>query len=61
MGQIDEMPHGAIILISAPEGLDNAVYGSLMTTRARARGAEGTIVDGRIRDLGEHRGMGFPV
>jgi regulator of RNase E activity RraA len=39
----------------------NAVYGGLMTHRARASGAVGTIVDGRIRDLQEHREMNFPV
>lgn len=32
-----------------------------MSTRAQASGAVGTIVDGRIRDLQEHRDLGFPV
>ena len=32
-----------------------------MSTRARYSGAAGTIVDGRIRDLQEHRDLKFPV
>ena len=32
-----------------------------MSTRAQASGAVGTVVDGRIRDLQEHRDLGFPV
>ena len=32
-----------------------------MSTRAQAIGAAGTIVDGRIRDLSEHRALGYPV
>lgn len=32
-----------------------------MSNRAQVSGAVGTIVDGRIRDLDEHRGLGFPV
>ena len=32
-----------------------------MSTRAKYSGAAGTIVDGRIRDLQEHRDLDFPV
>jgi hypothetical protein len=32
-----------------------------MSMRARASGAVGTIVDGRIRDLQEHRDLCYPV
>lgn len=32
-----------------------------MTTRAIALGANGTVVDGRIRDLSEHRALDYPV
>lgn len=32
-----------------------------MTARAKASGAVGTVVDGRIRDLREHREADFPV
>jgi regulator of RNase E activity RraA len=32
-----------------------------MSNRAQASGAVGTIVDGRVRDLQEHRDLGYPV
>lgn len=58
---IDGVPAGAVVFVSSPPGTPNAVYGGLMTARARARGAVGTVVDGRFRDLQEQREMGFPV
>lgn len=32
-----------------------------MTTRAQKLGAQGVIIDGRMRDTQEHKDMGFPV
>jgi hypothetical protein len=32
-----------------------------MSARAKASGAVGAVVNGRIRDLAEHRSMGYPV
>jgi len=32
-----------------------------MSHRARYRSAVGTIVDGKVRDLQEHRDLGYPV
>lgn len=32
-----------------------------MSTRAKYSGAVGTIVDGKIRDLQEHRDLDYPV
>lgn len=32
-----------------------------MSARAKAKGVEGVIIDGRVRDLREHREMDFPV
>lgn len=58
---IDTVPAGAVLLITAPVNVSNAVYGGLMTARAQARGAVGTVVDARVRDLAEHREMEFPV
>ncbi|KAI9927130.1 hypothetical protein MW887_003513 [Aspergillus wentii] len=39
----------------------NAVYGGLMTLRAQALHAAGVVIDGRVRDLGEHRALNFPL
>lgn len=59
--KIDTVPANSILFISQPEPHINAVYGGLMSLRAQVLGAEGVIVDGRIRDVDEHRGIGFPV
>ena len=32
-----------------------------MSARAKQRGVIGAVVDGRIRDLQEHRDLGYPV
>jgi regulator of RNase E activity RraA len=47
--------------MSAPAHSVNGCYGGLMSMRAQLLGAQGTIVDGRIRDLQEHRDMNYPV
>ena len=52
---------GKIMYIQQPKGLYSACWGGLMSTRAKATNAAAVIVDGRIRDIGEHREMGFPV
>ncbi|KAL3456166.1 RraA-like protein [Aspergillus heterothallicus] len=51
----------AIMYIQQPKGLYSACWGGLMSTRAKALGAAGVVVDGRVRDVGEHREIGFPV
>lgn len=48
------------MFIQSPKTV-NAVYGGLMSTRAQASGAAGTVINGRLRDLHEHRGLGYPV
>jgi len=58
---IDSIPAGAVVFISAPPRMPNACYGGLMSTRAQHSGAVGTVIDGRLRDLQEHRDLNFPV
>ncbi|WWC63046.1 uncharacterized protein I303_105645 [Kwoniella dejecticola CBS 10117] len=58
---IDSVTPGSVLFMSAPANLPNAVYGGLMSMRAKTLGAVGTVVDGRLRDLAEHRNMGYPV
>ncbi|CEI87583.1 hypothetical protein RMCBS344292_01993 [Rhizopus microsporus] len=57
----DAAESGSIIVISAPSDVKNAVWGGLMSARAKAKGARGVVIDGRVRDLNEHRQMQFPV
>jgi regulator of RNase E activity RraA len=49
------------VFVSCPPKIPNAVYGGLMSTRAQASKAVGSVVDGRFRDLQEHRALNFPV
>ncbi|KAF2182380.1 RraA-like protein [Zopfia rhizophila CBS 207.26] len=48
---IDQISKGAIVFISQPAPHVNAVYGGLMSLRAQYLGAEGVIIDGKLRDL----------
>ncbi|KAK6078800.1 ribonuclease e inhibitor rraa dimethylmenaquinone methyltransferase [Seiridium cupressi] len=57
---IDTVPPGCVLFISAPP-IPNAVYGGLMSTRAQYLGAVGSIIDGRFRDIVEHRDLKYPV
>ncbi|KAK4462171.1 RraA-like protein [Cladorrhinum samala] len=58
---IDSVPAGAVIFVSSPPRIPNAVYGGLMSTRAKASGAVGSVIDGRFRDVQEQRDLGYPV
>jgi regulator of RNase E activity RraA len=68
---IDDVPAGSVLVIGLPLGcqrahapyvtVNNALYGGLMSTRAQFRGARGSVVLGRIRDLDEHRALEYPV
>lgn len=52
-----------MVFVSCPPGIPNGLWSSLVAARGQARGAAGAIIDGRIRDLGEHREFlpGFPI
>ncbi|KAF2480099.1 ribonuclease E inhibitor RraA/Dimethylmenaquinone methyltransferase [Neohortaea acidophila] len=58
---IDSVPSGSVVFISAPPRMINACYGGLMSNRAKYLGAVGTVIDGRLRDLQEHRDLHYPV
>lgn len=58
---VDAAPPGSIAVISAPPNIKSAVWGGLMTAGAQYRGVQGVVIDGRTRDLVEHRAAGFAV
>ncbi|KAK3694526.1 ribonuclease E inhibitor RraA/Dimethylmenaquinone methyltransferase [Podospora appendiculata] len=58
---IDSVPEGAVVFVSCPAKTPNAVYGGLMSARAKASGAVGSIIDGRFRDLQEQRDQEYPI
>ncbi|KAJ1910560.1 hypothetical protein IWQ60_010594 [Tieghemiomyces parasiticus] len=58
---VDELPEGAVLVITAPHDCTNAVVGGLLAGRAKVRGARGIVADGRVRDLAELQALGLPV
>ena len=58
---IDAAPERSIVVISIPPGVTTANWGGMMSTRARVMKLGGVVLDGRARDIEEHRRMGFPV
>lgn len=68
---IDTVPRDSIVVIALTRELqqpfapyvklNNACYGGLMSTRAQYSGAKGSVVFAKIRDVDEHRSLGYPV
>jgi regulator of RNase E activity RraA len=59
--QIDSVPPGAVVFVTCSPPTSNALYGGLMSTRAKASGAVGSVIDGRFRDVQEQRDLDYPV
>jgi regulator of RNase E activity RraA len=58
---VDHIPDDAFVVVAADADTDAALWGGLMSTRAKARGARGAVVNGGIRDFEQIAGLGFPV
>ncbi|KAG9085348.1 hypothetical protein FRC06_003653 [Ceratobasidium sp. 370] len=58
---VDAAPPGSVAVISVPPNTKSAAWGGLMTAGAQVRGVRGVVIDGRARDLVEHRAAGFTV
>ncbi|KAI8656218.1 hypothetical protein NCS56_01224800 [Fusarium sp. Ph1] len=58
---VDHNEDGGVMYIQQPNGLPSACWGGLMSTRAKFLGAKGVVIDGRMRDINEHKEMKFPV
>jgi regulator of RNase E activity RraA len=58
---IDSILPGEVVVASTAGSLQNAPWGELLSTAARARGARGAVIDGLVRDVKKIQGMGFPV
>lgn len=61
LAAVDAIPDGAVVVFSAGGMLETGIWGELLSTRARARGAVGAVIDGGVRDLLGMRQLGFPV
>jgi 4-hydroxy-4-methyl-2-oxoglutarate aldolase len=58
---LDEAPAGSVLVYVLEGGLEIAGMGNLMATTAHARGLEGTVIDGAVRDVAEIRAIGHAV
>jgi regulator of RNase E activity RraA len=58
---IDDLGPGQVAVLDNAGRLDATVWGDLMTTVAKRRGVEGTVIDGVCRDLDRALGVGFPL
>ncbi|ODV60328.1 bifunctional 4-hydroxy-4-methyl-2-oxoglutarate aldolase/oxaloacetate decarboxylase [Ascoidea rubescens DSM 1968] len=68
---IDSVSKNSIVTIALDKSLqvptapftkcNNALYGGLMSTRAKYLKANGSVIFGRIRDINEHLNLNYPV
>ena len=58
---VDAIPKDSIVLVAADDDTDAALWGGLMSTRAKIRGARGAVVNGGVRDIEQVANLNFPV
>ncbi len=58
---IDAIPENAFVVVASDAPIDAALWGGMMSARARARGAVGAAVNGGVRDIEQIASLGFPV
>jgi regulator of RNase E activity RraA len=58
---VDNIPDHAFVVVSSDRQIDAALWGGLMSARAKSRGAVGAAVNGGVRDIEQIADLGFPV
>ena len=58
---VDSLKQDDVFVCSTNQSTRNCIWGELLSTAARARGARGAIIDGFVRDARQILAMGFPV
>lgn len=58
---VDAIPEEAFVLVAADADIDAALWGGLMSARAKARGGVGAAVNGGVRDIAQIAEADFPV
>ena len=56
-----EAPPGSVLVVDVGELSDYGYWGEVLTTGARARGIEGLVIDGGVRDIVAIETLAFPV
>jgi 4-hydroxy-4-methyl-2-oxoglutarate aldolase len=57
---VDSIKPGEVVVSAASGSLRSALWGELLSTAARMRGARGAVVEGAVRDVALIRAMDFP-
>jgi len=58
---IDGLRPGDVLVATTNGDLESALWGELLSTAARSRGAVGVVIDGMTRDVAQILAMDFPV
>ncbi len=58
---MDSILRDEAVVVSTGRSKQNAPWGELLSTAARARGARGAVIDGFVRDIKKIESMRFPV
>ncbi|MCY0900291.1 MAG: RraA family protein [Firmicutes bacterium] len=52
---------GDMVVAATNESQQNGLWGELLSTAAKVRGARGAIIDGYVRDVRKIKNLGFPL
>lgn len=58
---VDAIEKDSFVLVASDTPIDAALWGGLMSTRAKIRGARAAAVTGGVRDIEQIHTLGFPV
>jgi regulator of RNase E activity RraA len=58
---VDSLKPGDVMVASTNQSTRTCLWGELLSTAARARGARGAVIDGHTRDVRQIERMQFPV
>lgn len=61
LAALDAVSEGDLVVVASGPSDAAAVWGELLSTSCRARGAVGTVTDGLIRDTVQIAELGYPV
>lgn len=58
---LDTALEDEVIVVDTNDSIEEAVWGELLSTYARATGVRGVVTNGAVRDVAGVRDLGFPV
>jgi regulator of RNase E activity RraA len=61
LAALDAVSAGDVVVVASGPSETAAVWGELLSTHCRGRGAVGTVTDGLIRDTAQIAELGYPV